>query len=168
MLQIADPVTPDDFAAVRRLAWAYRDYLAALPPPDDKVTTFAYDPEAYIAILNRIETLHAPPAGALKLARLDGVAIGCGMMQTLAPGTAEIKRVYISDAARGTGAGRALLLSLLDAARTQGFSRILLDTGRPLMAARQLYLSLGFRERGPYWDAPPEIADRLVFFELDL
>ena len=47
-------------------------------------------------------------------------------------------------------------------------ARILLDTGRPLMAARQLYLSLAFRERGPYWDAPPEIADRLVFFELDL
>lgn len=168
MLEVADPRTPDDFDAVRHLARAYRDFLAALPPPDDVVTTFAYEPEAYAAILDTLETLHAPPRGALKLARLDGVPVGCGMMQTIAPGTAEVKRVYVSDAARGTGAGRAIMQALIAEARALGFQRIQLDTGRPLVAAQNLYLSLGFRERGPYWDPPAEILDRLVFFQLDL
>ncbi|MAC79208.1 MAG: GNAT family N-acetyltransferase [Rhodobacteraceae bacterium] len=168
MLEVATPCTPDDFDAVRQLAWAYRDFLASLPPPDNVVTTFAYDVDAYAAILNQIDILHAPPRGALKLARLDGVAVGCGMMQTIAPGTAEVKRVYITESARGTGAGRAIMGALIEDARALGFQRIQLDTGRPLVAAQKLYLSLGFRERTPYWDPPADILDRLVFFQLDL
>ena len=110
MLHITDATTPDDFAAVRQLAWTYRDFLASLPPPDDVVTTFAYEPEAYAKLLDNLETLHAPDTGAVKLARLDDVPVGCGMLQTIAPGDGEIKRLFVSDAARGSGAGRALMM----------------------------------------------------------
>lgn len=168
MLEVTAPQTPDDFNAVRRLAWAYRDFLASLPPPDDKVTTFAYEPEAFGRILDQIETLHSAPLGALKLARLNGNPIGCGMLQHFAPGIGEVKRVFVSDTARGTGAGRALMQALISEARALGFTRLYLDTGRPLTAAQALYTSLGFRERGPYWYPPADILDRLVFFELDL
>ena len=168
MLIVADPVSPRDFDDIRALARAFRDFLATLPLPDDVVVTYAYQPEAYEEILSQIETLHAPPRGALKLARLNGAAVGCGMMQTISPGVAEIKRVFVADTARGTGAGRAVMQALIDEARGLGFHRICLDTARVLTSARHLYPAVGFRECAPYWPAPPNLAERLVFFEMDL
>ncbi|MBV2358236.1 GNAT family N-acetyltransferase [Thalassococcus sp. CAU 1522] len=168
MIAIADPASPQDFDAVRRLCWDYRAFLLTLGPDDKRAVLAAYPQEKYTALMDRIATEHAPPAGGIKLARHQGKAIGCGMFHTVLPGTAEIKRVYVAPAARSLGAGRALMLALIDQCRAQGFQRIVMDTGQPLQAAARLYDDLGFRRRGPYTDMPAEIAARMLFFEMAL
>lgn len=167
-LRIEDPQGPEALAAVRTLCWEYLEFLRGLGGIDAEIVTQAYPPEKYARIMDDLETEHAPPAGGLRLARLDGKPVGCGMFHTLEPGTAEIKRVYVAPAARGTGAGRALMLELIAAIRARGFRRILMDTGRPLTAAQGLYTSLGFRRRGPYQEMPDWVRDNLVYFEMDL
>lgn len=108
------------------------------------------------------------PQGAIRLAIKNNVAVGCGMYHALAPDTAEIKRVYITEPARGTGAGFAVMNSLIEQARQSGYRRILMDTSKPLRAAQKLYLSMGFVLREPYQDVPEIAQDHLLFFEMQL
>jgi GNAT superfamily N-acetyltransferase len=168
MLRIIDAESPEDFDEVRRLCWEYRDFLLTLGPIDTAIVRTFYPEDKYTVLMDSLEQEHARPHGAIKLALNDDRPIGCGMYHTLEPQTAEIKRVYIRETARGLGAGRELMLSLIDQCRDDGFTRILMDTGVPLRAAQKLYHSLGFRERGPYHDVPEQARGRLIFFEMDL
>lgn len=115
-----------------------------------------------------IEVIHCPPNGGTRLALKDGKPVGCGMFHTIEPGVAEIKRVFVTEFARGTGAGFAIMQSLIDACRAQGYDYIRMDTGKPLEAATRLYLSMGFELRDSYSEVP-EVADgHLLFFEMKL
>ncbi|MEX5729562.1 ribosomal protein S18 acetylase RimI-like enzyme [Rhodovulum iodosum] len=168
MLKIKDAETAAEFDDVRLLCWEYRDFLLRLGPADADIVRAFYPKDKYASIMERLEQEHAPPAGALKLALKDGAPVGCGMYHTLMPGTAEIKRVYVRENARGLGAGRELMLALVAQCRASGFSRIFMDTGVPLEAAQRLYLSMGFKLRGPYQEIPESVRDRLIFFEMYL
>ena len=97
---------------------------------------------------------YAPPRGRIFLATLDGAVAGCAALRPLAAGDCEMKRLYLRPAARGAGAGRALALAVIDAARGLGYRRILLDTLPEMAAAQSLYARLGFREIAPYNDNP--------------
>lgn len=168
MLKIVDAETEEDFDAVRRLCWAYRDVLLALGPPDSDAVLHYYPEAAYRALMDDLPRIHARPAGTIKLAWLDGLPVGCGMSHTLSPGVAEIKRVYIAPEARGRGAGRAMMEALIGQLREDGFDRIVMDTARKLTTAVRLYDRLGFRRRGPYRETPAALLPQMVFFEMDL
>ena len=84
----------------------------------------------------------------------DGEPVGCGAVQTIAPGIGEIKRVWTSPEARRLGVARQLLRALEEGARERGFSTVRLDTNRALAEARAFYLREGFREIPPYNDEP--------------
>ena len=168
MLDIVEPKTPDQLDAVRRLCWEYLEFLRALSPYDAQIVDSVYPAEKYQRIVDNLEHEHAPPAGAIRLALKDGQPVGCGMYHALAPDTAEIKRVYVTDAARGTGAGYAIMNTLISLARHSGYKRILMDTSKPLKSAQKLYLSLGFQTRDPYQDVPAFAQDHLLFFEMTL
>lgn len=168
MLQIIEPETPDQFDAVRRLCWDYRDFLLSLDPRSKQIVRTFYPRDKYTAVMDAIETEHTRPNGGTRLAMLDGQAVGCGMFQTIAPGVAEIKRVFVNKTARGTGAGCALMQALIDQCREGGFDVIRMDTGKPLEAATRLYLSLGFKLRDCYYDVPEIARGQLLFFEMPL
>ena len=105
---------------------------------------------------------YAPPRGALLIARGDdGMALGCVALRPLADGSGEIKRMYVTDAARGRGVGRALLVAVLDAARAAGYRQVKLDTLAQLTAAQSLYRRFGFVPIAPY--APP-VFEGQVFY----
>lgn len=161
--------TPDDIAAIRDLCWAYRDFLLTNSPTDREITETFYPIDKYRAIMDDLTVTCGPPKGAMLLARDGaGTAIGCGMIQPLFPDTAEIKRVFVTDAARGKGVARDLCTALIAHAKARGFARIVLDTSRTLTAAQSLYLRLGFTPRGPYQPIPEDVLPDLKFYEMTL
>lgn len=90
---------------------------------------------------------YLPPNGCLLLARDEtGQIIGCGMLKRLDPETGELKRVFVVEAARGTGTGRRLIEAREDAARAMGLKRLVADTLTPNVEMRSLYPKLGFTE----------------------
>jgi GNAT superfamily N-acetyltransferase len=90
---------------------------------------------------------YLPPKGCLVVARnAAGHVVGCGMMKRLDQDTGELKRVFVTEAARGTGTGRRLIKARLDAARQMGLKRLVADTLTPNVEMRDLYPKLGFTE----------------------
>ena len=73
---------------------------------------------------------YGPPRGALLLAPGQG----CVALRPLDAATAEMKRLYVRPAARGTGLGRSLALAAVAHGRESGFSRVVLDTIAERMA----------------------------------
>ena len=153
MLFIIDEATSEgDIDTVRRL---FRAYAESLP--------FSLDFQGFAAELAGLPMPYAPPAGCLLLAWRAGEAIGLVGLKPLAPGIAEIKRLYIVPEARGLGLGRLLAERAIAAARARGYERVRLDTHRPSMAAAiALYRSLGFAEIPPYG---PDLDGEITFFE---
>jgi GNAT superfamily N-acetyltransferase len=94
----------------------------------------------------------------------SGDIVGCVALRPLMPsynskaGSAEakaceLKRLYTLPSVRGMGIGRALLLTIVDAARDRGYTRMYLDTLMPRMAgAMKLYQSMGFVEVEAYYE----------------
>lgn len=87
----------------------------------------------------------------------EGTAVGCGGLRPLGPDTAEIKRMYVDPAARGTGVATALLRALEDHARELGIPRLLLETGTGQPDAMRFYQREGYEPieaYGPYRGEP--------------
>jgi ribosomal protein S18 acetylase RimI-like enzyme len=108
---------------------------------------------------------YARPRGGLMLGYLDATPVGCVAFRPLAPGVAEMKRLYVRPSARGSGWGRRLVARVAADAREAGYERVRLDTLPSMGAAVGLYLAMGFREIASYRHNPVPGAR---FLELDL
>lgn len=97
---------------------------------------------------------YAPPHGRLLLAMDGDEPAGCGAFRQIAPGVAEMKRMWVRPAYRGRKLGRTTAEALIAAARTQGYASVRLDTLESMAEARSLYRSLGFREIPAYYPNP--------------
>jgi ribosomal protein S18 acetylase RimI-like enzyme len=60
----------------------------------------------------------------------------------------ELNGLYVAESARGTGAGRALVTAVIDAAVADGADGVVLETRPDNAVARALYESLGFTVAG--------------------
>jgi putative acetyltransferase len=100
------------------------------------------------------------------VARRGGRAFGCGALKLEADRTAEVKRVYVDPAARGLGAGKALLRAIVDEAGRSAVALLRLETGIHQPEAIGLFQSCGFRETGPFPPYGPDPLSR--FFALPL
>lgn len=74
------------------------------------------------------------------VARRDGEALGCGGLRALEHGEGEIKRMYVTPSARGTGVATAILATLEAEARSRGWTRLLLETGVEQPDAMRFYV----------------------------
>jgi GNAT superfamily N-acetyltransferase len=141
--------TSADFAQARALFEEYAAWLAV----DLCFQGFAEE-------LATLPGAYAPPRGTLLLAGSPDAALGCIALRPLAaagsvPGTsAEVKRLYVRPAARGTGLGMRLVQAVIDGARAIGYRELKLDTLDRMADARALYTNLGFRECAPYYHNP--------------
>jgi GNAT superfamily N-acetyltransferase len=85
-----------------------------------------------------------PPDGVFLVARVDGHAVACGGVCRFDIARAELKRMYVVPAARGTGLGRRLLEALEAEARRLDYTGIVLETGNQQPEALGLYVSAGY------------------------
>ncbi|WP_443216988.1 GNAT family N-acetyltransferase [Saccharothrix sp. ALI-22-I] len=93
----------------------------------------------------------APPLGYFAVGYVDGEPVACGgwrahdeARDSLRPGDAEIKRMYVADALRGRGLARVVLASLETTALEAGRRRMVLETGLRQPEAIKLYESSGY------------------------
>jgi putative acetyltransferase len=124
--------------------------------------------DGYFWVRDFEEELAALPGyyKALFVARdADGALVGSAAVKHLPDGTAELKRLYVRPAARGTGLGKRLATAAIERARELGYAVMRLDTLPKMEAARALYASLGFAPSEPFVEHP---IPGVLFFELTL
>lgn len=151
-VSIADVSTTEQLEAVKGLFRAYQEQLfEKCQLPDSEWQTL---PGAY-----------ARPGGGLLLATISGQAAGCVALRPFPkPSTCEMKRLFVAPEGRGSGAGRALIESVVRLARDLGYTFMRLDTHPATMAAAvKLYREFGFR--GVAADPMP-VVESLCYMEL--
>jgi len=84
--------------------------------------------------------------------------LGCGALKELDPEHGEVKSMRTPKAHRRRGAGRAILVRILEEARSRGYARLSLETGahEDFLPAQRLYESFGFRYCGPFDSYAPD------------
>jgi GNAT superfamily N-acetyltransferase len=102
--------------------------------------------EAFIAcIATDFADDHDPAREAAWIAELDGQRVGCVYcVASEDEGVAQLRILLVHPDGRGQGLGRRLVETCIDFARSVGYRRMRLWTNHPLVAARSIYLSLGF------------------------
>ena len=143
---IRDARVPDEISIVRAL---FEEYAASL---DVDLCFQDFDRE-----LAGLPGDYRAPRGCLLVAHDGTNAIGCVALRPLAGDDSragEVKRLYLRPDARGSGAGRALAVAVIERARAAGYRTLKLDTLASMRAARTLYASLGFRACDAYYQNP--------------
>jgi GNAT superfamily N-acetyltransferase len=100
-----------------------------------------------------------PPRGLFLVGYLGGQAVACGGWRSHGR-DAEVRRMFVTPAARGRGWARAILAELERTALAAGHHRMILETGSVLPEAVALYRSAGYSDIpafGYYAGAPLSI-----------
>ncbi len=105
------------------------DEIRPFYPPEQM---FTYSPEDLIA-----------KGVYFVVARLDGVAVGCGGMEPK-DGYGELKRMYVAPEARGKGVAEAIMEALETGAVARGLDAMRLETGIFQHAALKFYPRCGY------------------------
>ena len=112
-----------------------------------------------------------PPSGRLLLVRDEADRlVGCVTLQGIGPDAGEIKRLYVRPDANGHGLGRALVTTQIEAARSMGWRRLMVNIIRTNRESIRIFEALGFHYVARY----PECADPIeadpffVYMQRDL
>ena len=143
-LRPADP----DSAEARACLTAYFTELAQRIPGLDMGKFPVPDPEA---------DSYRPPHGRVLIAWSDDLPVGCVSLRPLDATTAEVKRLWVADHARGQGLARRLMHAIEEEARAMDLATLKLDTNSALTDALALYRATGWRETSPYTGSPADI-----------
>jgi putative acetyltransferase len=131
------PIEPRDSAAIAAIIRTVMPEFGADGPG------FAiHDPE-----VSDMHAAYTRPRSAYFVVEHDGVVVGGGGVAPLEGGEAdvcELRKMYFLPAARGIGAGNAMLLRCLETARDLGFKRCYIETLTGMDAAQALYQKHGF------------------------
>jgi putative acetyltransferase len=133
------------------------------PPRQPGVIRLLELSNAYAASLYPAESNHMLPLEELELpnvsffvARRGEIVLGCASLVRDGDGTAEIKRMFVDDAARGLKLGKKLLETLEAEAETLKISAIRLETGIYQPEAIGLYRKAGYVEIEPFGSYRPD------------
>ena len=83
--------------------------------------------------------------------------VGCGALEEVAPGIAQIRRMWVNPVLRGQGIGRRLLSALEGAAAVSGYELIRLEVYEELSEAILLYETSGYVRVEPDELAPSDL-----------
>ena len=155
--------TDEDFDAARALSRSWAEWQLKTFPEWRREILWAFDPQTYARTVADLHLIHARPKGAILLAELGGLAVGCVMYEEMEPGVAEIKRLFVDEPGRGRGFGRALLETMFAAMRGDGYATVRFSSARFLTHARKLYEGVGFLDI-PHPPGFPEKAKEFVYF----
>jgi len=168
VVEIRDAKLPEDIDFIRKL---WTDYLTW---GNDKMQMLygvhPHNPKEAVDHDIKMIGKFLPPNGRLMLAFNDNNACGIGCLKGINEEIGEIKRMYVDPSFRQIGAGRAILKSLINAARKTGYKKVRLDSPKFMEAAHALYRSAGFKDISVYPEVeiPEEFRQYLLFMELEI
>ncbi len=146
----------------------YRAFLMVSEPllePFLKMQSFDDETE-------HLKDKYLPPFGGIYIVEAGGDAegtpcedAGCIAFRRLDDENCELKRVFLREKFRGCGISRAMMETVIEDAKKQGYKYMLLDTLPVLESALRLYEKLGFEETEKYNDNPLSHA---IFLRLTL
>ena len=137
---------PHEARTVAQLLVGFRDHMGTDWPSDNAflagVEKLIVKPDTVFVIGS--SDPDTPPAGIVSLR----------FRHSLWTATEDclVEDAFVTDAARGTGLGRALMVQALDIARERGCRRAELDVNEGNPAALALYESLGFGLKATPWE----------------
>ncbi len=134
------PTEKAAFAAIW-IPWL-RDTMGRKPEPED------------LEVMADPATYYRASGGEAFLARLDGEVVGGVAVKGLGTAGFEFCKLVVTEAARGHGAGRALVEKCLIFATEQGGPALYLQSFNALDVALGLYRRMGFEDVSP----PQEMA----------
>jgi putative acetyltransferase len=125
--------------------------IEAVPAATEEVRALIGELDAVLAAEYTPEQQHGLALDAIFqphvrffLARLGGMAVGCGGV-ALFSDFAEVKRMYVRPVARRQGVADAILARIEAEVRGAGLALLRLETGDRQIAAMKLYARAGFR-----------------------
>src|SRR4051812_38081357 len=157
-MQVRLAGTPRDAAVATHLVNEYAEWLMDVAG----ISEHELPPALRVEIDGPFEH-YARQGGAILLAETHGLVA----LRPDGDGGAEMKRMFVRPAARGTGAGAALLEAAMTTARRRGYSRLWLETSPLVMrVAHRMYAAAGFREIPSR--KLPGMPDHVIGMELEL
>lgn len=129
------------------LCHALDDYLNELAGGEEKRSQYIR--------YNMLEDIHD-----VVMAYDNGIPVGCASFKFYDSDTAEVKRVFVRKEYRGKGISIQLMRLIEQRAKEQGYCKLVLECGDPLVMAMKLYRKIGFiviPNYGPYKDMPESI-----------
>jgi ribosomal protein S18 acetylase RimI-like enzyme len=125
------------------------------------------------AYVETLRLLGADGRGEILVAADEDRLLGTGMLEPWSPESeisrnadeAEIRAFAVAPEARGRGVGRDLVNALVDRAREEGVSRLLLSALPEMVSAQYVYRARGF-ERVPERDWSPEPGVEMLAYQL--
>lgn len=156
-INIREAATEAEAPTVRRL---FRDYAAWFEK------TFQHDLcfQGFEEELASLPGKYAPPAGNVWIADGAEGPVGIVAIRPLDADICEMKRLWVAEAARGSGLGRRLIEASFAGARAADYRRMRLDTIAGMEGALALYREYGFREIPPYCANP---LPGVIYLELE-
>ena len=139
--------------------------IERVDPRKSEITALIHELDRYMSGLYPAESNHlvdvetlARPDVHFFAVLVDGMPHGCGaiMLRTEDGGYAEVKRIFVSPAARGLGLGRKIIAHLETTARAEGLPLMCLETGPYQPEALALFAASGFVRRGHFGDYPTD------------
>ncbi len=140
-----------------------------------RVTAYTADGllDANPAYVETLRLLGADGRGEILVAADEDRLLGTIMFEPWSPESeiarnadeAEIRAFAVAPEARGRGVGRDLVNALVERAREEGVSRLLLSTLPEMVSAQYVYRARGF-ERVPERDWTPMPGVELITYEL--
>jgi GNAT superfamily N-acetyltransferase len=159
--------TDADIDAVRTLCedwldWHWRNYPADWPPdgPDHPM-----NPDRMRAGLRELPSPYDGPGAGILIGSVGGRDVGCVMYHGVADGSAEFKRMFVSETARGHGLGRLMLDAMVDRMIADGYARVFFSSAAFLTHARAMYEAAGFAPMDHPAGFPEDMRHRVYFMD---
>jgi len=145
------PATAADLPAIDRVfRTSFCDTFAHLYAPEDLASFLGqFTPAAW-------QAEYDDPAFTFQVGERNGTVLGYAKLGPVKlphvdpHGAIELKQLYLTKEAQGTGLGRHLMDWVMDQARARGARRLVLSVWEDNQRAQAFYRRYGFEDRGPY------------------
>jgi GNAT superfamily N-acetyltransferase len=150
------------------------EHIASQGEVYERNTGVPIDPRSHITSFWANINMVLPPQGSYYLVWSNqGELVGTSALRRVDESTGEMKHLYVSPKARGSGLGRWLVEQRLRDARALGLNSVIADTVRGNVEMPALYAKLGFEEIEPNQNSTsvavmPHLINALLFYRMQL